>query len=134
MRKENEKNDHRGHGEPERPDTAEDGAHGNVGRDRFDHEHVDTHRRADQPHFQGDTIILIRSNDIHSRLATLHYQVYADYDELEEALSNEMERIQCIVGSPEMSNHDSVAFGSSQRPGLMDYADNVDTMSFLASL
>lgn len=88
----------------------------------------------EQPHFQGDTIILIRSNEIHSRLATLHYQVYADHSEIEEALSNDIEKIQCIVGSPEVSNHNSVAFGSSQRPGLMDYADNVDTMSFLASL
>ena len=43
------------------------------------------------------------------------------------------DQIQCVV-----SNHDVVKnvipYGKAQQPELWDYADNVDTMSFLLNL
>ena len=40
------------HGQPERPDTAEDGSHGHVRGDALDDEHDDADRPADESHFQ----------------------------------------------------------------------------------
>jgi hypothetical protein len=51
---------------------------------------------------------------------------------VKESLLINREQIQCIVG------HDTdlctVGFGESQKPGLMDYADAVDTVSFLLGI
>ena len=74
----------------------------------------------------GSTL-LIENNSIFSPISVLHYQYYDN----EELLLNElktMEEIQCINGTQ------SLAFGQAQKPGLLTYADGLDTMQFLLSL
>lgn len=64
-----------------------------------------------------------------SPIATVFYEYYDSISDLKNKLSSDKEKIQCIVSDGQME--DEVAFGKTQHPQLWDYADNVDTISFL---
>ena len=67
-----------------------------------------------------------------SPIATLFYEFYDSEETLKEKLKNDSEKIQCLVGN--YANFETVNFGETQQPKLWDYADGVDTLSFLTSL
>ncbi len=67
-----------------------------------------------------------------SPISVVFYEFYSDLEELKNRLSQDQEQIQCIVSNNLIEN--SVAFGQTQLPKLWDYADNIDTISFLNSL
>jgi hypothetical protein len=68
-----------------------------------------------------------------SPIATLFYQYYEDLDSLKNKLQNDGDNIQIVVAKPGVLDN-SVNFGQSQRPRLFDYADGVDTLTFLEKL
>ena len=72
------------------------------------------------------SILLIENDAIFSAISQLNYSFYEDEKVLDGLANNE--DIQCICG------HSGFAFGQAQCPGLMDYADGVDTMQFLLTL
>ena len=72
-------------------------------------------------------IILKESNEISAPTASLYYEYYSDSIQLERKLKEIEDQIQCVVSK----NH--ISFGEAQNPSLNDYADRVDTMSFLIS-
>ncbi|OOG74121.1 acyl-CoA reductase [Flavobacterium sp. A45] len=65
-----------------------------------------------------------------SPITSVFYEYYESLDELQKRLENESDQIQCIVSNNLVNN--SIKFGTTQKPNLWDYADNVDTMSFLS--
>ena len=67
-----------------------------------------------------------------SPISSLFYEYYENLDDLQTRLTKEAEQIQCIVSNNLIAN--SIPFGKTQQPKLWDYADNVDTLQFLASL
>ena len=67
-----------------------------------------------------------------SPIATLFYEYYSNLSDLKLKIKMDKDLIQCIVGNN--ITEDSLAFGHTQKPGLNDYADGVDTMQFLAEL
>jgi hypothetical protein len=66
-----------------------------------------------------------------SPISSVFYEFYNDINEVKSRLKIDQHQIQCIV-STEIDH--AIAFGSTQRPKLWDYADNVDTIDFLRSL
>lgn len=64
-----------------------------------------------------------------SPISSVFYEYYENLEELKKRLENDSEQIQCIVSSNLTQN--SIAFGETQKPQLWDYADNVDTITFL---
>jgi hypothetical protein len=80
-----------------------------------------------QPYMSSEATLMIENANPFSALGVLHYQVYDDISVLEEKLAN-IEQLQCIVGEH------FVPFGQSQSPKLEDYADGIDTLSFLTQL
>ncbi|GIZ07605.1 acyl-CoA reductase [Flavobacterium sp. UMI-01] len=64
-----------------------------------------------------------------SPISSVFYEYYDDLAKLEKRLVLEDENIQCIVSNNLIKN--SVPFGQTQLPKLWDYADNIDTISFL---
>ena len=64
-----------------------------------------------------------------SPISSVFYEYYDDISELQNRLEVESEQIQCIVSDKQTK--DSVDFGQTQHPELWNYADNVDTISFL---
>ena len=67
-----------------------------------------------------------------SPIASVFYEYYEDLETLKSKLNSEKDQIQCIVSNNLIDN--SIAFGQTQNPNLWDYADNVDTISFLLSI
>ena len=64
-----------------------------------------------------------------SPISSVFYEYYDDIDALQIRLKSESEQIQCIVSDNLIEK--SIPFGQTQQPNLWDYADNVDTISFL---
>lgn len=64
-----------------------------------------------------------------SPIATVFYEYYNTTASLKLKLKADEERIQCIVAKD--FTKDEIEFGSTQKPQLWDYADNVDTVEFL---
>jgi hypothetical protein len=67
-----------------------------------------------------------------SPIATLFYEYYDNIAQIKNRLIIEKEQIQCVVSSG--ITKDSIPFGTTQQPQLWDYADGVDTMTFLLNL
>lgn len=64
-----------------------------------------------------------------SPISSVFYEFYEDIQDLQNRLETDSEQIQCIVSNDLIKN--SIAFGETQKPQLWDYADNVDTITFL---
>ena len=64
-----------------------------------------------------------------SPISSVFYEFYDNLEDLQNRLENDAEQIQCIASNNLTKN--SIAFGQSQKPQLWDYADNVDTITFL---
>ena len=69
----------------------------------------------------NEVILLKEDTALASRIATLHFEYYADKDQLAVKLHEHRDAIQCVVGAIEISDWNLVPFGEAQRPGLMDY-------------
>ncbi len=67
-----------------------------------------------------------------SPISSVFYEYYDNLEDLQSRLQTEHEQIQCIVSNNLVEN--SIAFGQTQKPNLWDYADNVDTISFLLTI
>jgi hypothetical protein len=65
-----------------------------------------------------------------SPISSVFYEYYENIDILKQKLSNEKEKIQCIVSKDKLIDN-SIPFGQTQKPTLWDYADNIDTIAFL---
>ena len=68
-----------------------------------------------------------------SPLAVVYYQHYQNTDHLNEILKPQAAKLQCLV-SDDHWFPGSIDLGSAQMPEVEDYADNVDTLSFLESV
>ncbi|WP_269235286.1 acyl-CoA reductase [Flavobacterium flavigenum] len=64
-----------------------------------------------------------------SPISSVFYEFYENIEDLKNRLEAESEQIQCVVSNNLIK--DSISFGKTQTPQLWDYADNVDTISFL---
>ena len=79
--------------------------------------------------------IIIREDDaVASRIASLHYATYRDQEDLLQQLHANRDQIQCVMGHVDLPDWDVSAFGTSQKPRLDQFADGIDTMSFLTNL
>lgn len=73
------------------------------------------------------SIILVEDKNLFSPISQLNYEYYTSESLVMETLKNNDE-LQCIVGSAH------IPFGAAQCPDVCEYADGIDTMSFLTSL
>ncbi|MEW5675906.1 acyl-CoA reductase [Flavobacterium enshiense] len=64
-----------------------------------------------------------------SPISSVFYEFYDDLQTVKDRLKNDEDMIQCIVSDNLIEN--SIPFGHTQKPKLWDYADNVDTLTFL---
>ncbi len=85
------------------------------------------------PFLTNNFLIIKEDKAIATPVSILNYSFYLNPEALKKSLEEDSEKIQCLV-SASGSFPGSIPFGSAQQPGLMDYADGVDTMKFLVSL
>lgn len=67
-----------------------------------------------------------------SPIATCFFEYYESRDSLREKLKIDADKIQCVVA--EGFSEDEIPYGETQNPQLWDYADGVDTVSFLLKI
>lgn len=67
-----------------------------------------------------------------SPISSVFYERYENVETVLKRLETDQEKIQCVVSKNLTKN--SIAFGKSQQPNLWDYADNVDTLTFLSKI
>lgn len=80
-----------------------------------------------QYYMSNGSILLVENESPFSPIGQLHYEYYSEVKEVKEKLLAD-QNIQCIVSK------NDIDFGGAQCPDVCDYADGVDTMSFLRSL
>lgn len=86
------------------------------------------------PFIDLGNILLKESDDLFSSVAVLNYSYYDDIKQVKEVLKQNKDSLQCVVSSFQDSCLPVVPFGSSQKPLVDTFADNVDTMLFLSNL
>ncbi|MEO7766246.1 MAG: acyl-CoA reductase [Ferruginibacter sp.] len=74
----------------------------------------------------NSSTLLVESESVFSPISQLNYSFYTNSDQLTRELRQSKE-IQCIAGL-------DLLLGDAQKPGVMDYADGIDTMQFLLTL
>lgn len=84
-------------------------------------------------HLDTGFLLLTESQDLVSPLSVLYYEKYTNQEELNSKIKEIDHKLQCVV-SQENTFAQKISFGETQKPTLWDYADNVDTMDFLANL
>lgn len=85
--------------------------------------------------FKANGCILLREDpETSSRIANLNYEYYQVLEQVPGMLHEKEEQIQCVVAKDGVLETPTLPFGTAQSPGLMDYADGVDTMKFLTEL
>ena len=86
-----------------------------------------------QPHLDAGFVLFRETEEMVSPISVIYYEHYQDADDLQGKLAAQQDKIQCFVGNHK-ENPGYISFGHSQLPGLEDYADNIDTLEFLARL
>ncbi len=73
----------------------------------------------------GGFVLLKEAPSFSPPMAVLHYDFYSPGEPPESGAGLPEEMLQCVAG------HGRLPFGKSQQPELWDYADNIDTLSFV---
>lgn len=75
----------------------------------------------------NDVVVLTEHDSLFSPVSVLHYAYYEQADAVVTDLLHN-ESVQAVCGDGQLP------FGKAQQPGICNYADDVDTMQFLAAL
>jgi hypothetical protein len=87
-----------------------------------------------EPFLHNEFFILKESDQIQSRIGVIHWQRYTKQDEVIKFIETHKDSIQCVVSEVALPGAKTVGFGRSQCPGILDFADDTDTIQFLLSL
>lgn len=78
--------------------------------------------------WDNNFLLLKESTELTSPVGLLYFEKYDDIQKLEVQLNEQKDKIQCRVGV------NGIPLGEAQTPTVNQYADNIDTLSFLAQL
>lgn len=95
-------------------------------RNNYDY-HLAMHIMNKKFYMTNGSVLLIEDPSVFSPIAQLNYEYYEDKNALLASLKTNL-NLQCIIGSG------GIPFGQAQCPPVSEYADAVDTMSFLKDL
>ena len=85
------------------------------------------------PFFDNGFLIVKKDSQIYSPLSVIFYEYYSDITILAAEIQAKADAIQCVVSNENKAFY-SIPFGSSQKPELTEYADNINTLEFLLKL
>jgi len=81
-----------------------------------------------EPFIDGGFIMLRETTSLTPPMAVVNYAFYSPGEDPCQALKSPEELLQCVAG------HGHLPFGTTQRPELWDYADNIDTILFILKI
>lgn len=81
----------------------------------------------------GGFYLLQNSKELHCPISVVNYCFYENKKEVEDFIVEKHDELQCIVAERFDFSREikTIPFGKAQSPEIDDYADNIDTMSFL---
>lgn len=83
--------------------------------------------------FLDNGFFMLKEDESYSSpIATCFYEHYDNPETLKTKLKTDADKIQCVVSDGFSENE--IAFGHTQNPQLWDYADGIDTVSFLLKI
>ncbi len=83
--------------------------------------------------FLDNGFFMLKEDESYSSpIATCFFEYYENQDSLKSKLQEDADKIQCLVANGYSENE--IDFGQTQNPQLWDYADGVDTVSFLLKI
>ena len=82
----------------------------------------------------GDAVLLYSKAEFPKFLSSINVVEYSSLDEVQQWLTLHDEELQCVVSAVKSLHSRTVPFGHAQLPTLFDYADERDTMQFLAQI
>ncbi len=94
-------------------------------RNNYDY-NLSLHIMNNKFYMTNEATLVVENESLFSAISQLNYSIYNDEEKLVQELKGSPD-VQCIAGL-------DMPFGKTQTPGLMDYADGVDTVQFLLSL
>ncbi len=77
---------------------------------------------------ENELILMIENPSLFSPVSVLNYEYYKNEEDLNLKIEQNLDQIQCVVGG------NNRLLGTAQSPKLNDYADGVNTLSFLSKL
>ncbi len=80
-------------------------------------------------HLDNNFLLFKQDEKIASPLGVLLFDYYENEEQVKSYIKLHEEEIQCVVS--DMNINGAIPFGQSQNPQLNDYADGIDTISFL---
>lgn len=86
------------------------------------------------PFLDNNFLMLREQTDLHAPTSVLYYERYHNQRELVEKISPLAGDLQCTVSNFDIEGLPTIAFGTTQTPGIADFADNVNTLDFLNTL
>ena len=81
------------------------------------------------PHIDSGFVLFKERDSLHAPVGLVNFSYYKDVREVNSWLKSENEEIQCVLS--EVEGIHGLSYGEAQKPTLPDYADNVDTLSWL---
>lgn len=86
------------------------------------------------PHFDNGFVLIKEDLAYSSPISVLFYETYQNYKDLNSILELNQERIQCLLSNSKDLKKNHFKLGEAQQPNLWDYADGIDTLSFILGL
>jgi len=83
------------------------------------------------PHLDSGFLLLTENEGVVSPMSVVYYQYYRKREEIIQLLEAHADKLQCVASHDKCLFSRTVNFGQAQMPGIADYADGIDTMSFL---
>ncbi len=85
-------------------------------------------------HYDNGMTIFQNKKDLYAPPATINYHFYNSIEEIDKYIATNEENIQCIASNFYTKDNWVVKLGNTQKTSLSDYADRVNTISFLEKL
>ncbi|MCS7019014.1 MAG: acyl-CoA reductase [Cytophagales bacterium] len=85
-------------------------------------------------HLDSGVLLLTENEAWVSPMSVVYYQYYTDKQQVKQLLAAQASKLQCVVAKDAHIFTRTVAFGQAQMPSVTDYADGIDTMSFLLNV
>lgn len=87
-----------------------------------------------QAHFDNGYLLVTEDTNLHSPLAVLFYERYTSAQDVQEKIHTYTHELQCLVCSQDIFSITNTLPGTSQFPRVSDYADSIDTLSFILNI
>jgi hypothetical protein len=82
-------------------------------------------------HYDNGFMLFQEKQEPHAPIATLNYHYYDHIDEVHSYLEQHKEQWQCVASDIKELTQ-AIGLGQTQKPGLLDYADNINVLDFLS--